>query len=1036
MSIPKILIDHIKSGQIVLFLGAGATFGAKHSKNISPPIGPQLAKLVSKKYLDSKFDSYPLAHVVELAISETDLLTVQEFIYLTFKYFYPSEFHKLIPKFFWHAIATTNFDLIIERAYTKVPKQLQELVVFKKNGERVENKIKSSNSIIYYKLHGCITDINDPKVPLILTPDQYVTHREGRSRLFERIESLAYEFPFLFVGSRLDDYDIRSILLELAHLSEAKPRSFLIKPGISDVEARFWETKKITAIDLTFKDFLEQVDSVIPEKTRVLSVLPSKFDHPIFKRFFVPEKVQPSESLMTFLSRDVEFIHKGCKAEDIDPQNFYKGYFTDWSPIINNLDVKRCLSDNIISEVFLVLEEEKKERVEFYVLKGHAGSGKTVILRRISWDASVEYDRLCLSLNPFSNPDYEPLLELYTICKKRIFLFIDPVSEFIDLIERFIQKARKDNLPLTIIGAERHNEWNISCECLDAYLTDQYKLKYLSEQDIEGLINLLSKHKSLGHLKGLTFEQQKDALSKKAGRQLLVALHEATLGKPFSDIVLDEYKSIKSLEAQSLYLTVCILHYLGVYTRAGLISRVHGIPFTRFKEKLFKPLEFIVFAQKNDFIMDYVYRSRHAHIAEIVIERVLTDSQNKLDEIVRILKALDIDYSSDREGFSKLTNAKKLAIIFSDKVKIRSIYDFALGRVKSDPFLFQQKALFEMNLADGDLDDAEKNLQIAYKLAPKNTAIAHSLSEFALKKAERSRSDLEKKKYRKESRTIARKLISAQPLTAHPFHTIIKIGRHELEEFLEQGDDSSIECKISEIEKAIERAIQLFPGDSFILDEEAKFATLINEHPRALSSLRSAFSKNKNPYLAARLAKLYLNSKEDSKAIQVLKECLDVNPNEKFIHYRLAMVLMKTESESLSVIKYHLNKSFMKGDKNYSAQFWYARCLYLDGNYDQAYDYFNYLRRVTIDIRILKEPRGKIKENGDSKNFGGSISKVETSYAFIFIDGHQYNIFTHQSYSQTEDWKDLKTGRRVTFHLAFNYFGPVAINVQLEGKGK
>ncbi|GAI61061.1 unnamed protein product, partial [marine sediment metagenome] len=42
---------------------------------------------------------------------------------------------------------------------------------------------------------------------------------------------------------------------------------------------------------------------------------------------------------------------------------------------------------NILSEVFLASEEEKRNRVEFYLLKGHAGSGKTVILKRLSWVA-------------------------------------------------------------------------------------------------------------------------------------------------------------------------------------------------------------------------------------------------------------------------------------------------------------------------------------------------------------------------------------------------------------------------------------------------------------------------------------------------------------------------------------------------------------------------------------------------------------------------------------------------------------------------
>ncbi|GAI32097.1 unnamed protein product, partial [marine sediment metagenome] len=291
----------------------------------------------------------------------------------------------------------------------------------------------------------------------------------------------------------------------------------------------------------------------------------------------------------------------------------------------------------------------------------------------------------------------------------------------------------------------------------------------------------------------------------------LVALHEATLGKPFSDIVLDEYQSITSLQAQSLYLTVCILHRFGIPTRAGLISRVHKIPFSKFREQLFEPLEYVVFAIMNEYLHDYIYLSRHPHIAEIVFERVLKEPKEKFDEYIRILTSIDIDYTSDRKAFRKLTNAKHLFDIFRDIKIIRSVYLAARNRIREDSTLLQQEAIAEMTYPDGDLNIATERLQKAYKIAPKNKAIIHSLSELALKKAEKSLSPLEKKKFRAQSKQLVTKLLSDFDITPHSFHTLIKIGIDELKELLEQGDDATIERKIRDLEKVFNRAYQSFP---------------------------------------------------------------------------------------------------------------------------------------------------------------------------------------------------------------------------------
>jgi tetratricopeptide (TPR) repeat protein len=686
-----------------------------------------------------------------------------------------------------------------------------------------------------------------------------------------------------------------------------------------------------------------------------------------------------------------------------------------------------------MSEAVLTTEEERIEKQQFFVIKGHAGSGKSVILRRIAWDAAVSFDKLCLLVKPSSNPNYEPLSELSSLCKERIFLFVDSASDNIDTLESFIVKARKEKLPLTILSAERHNEWNTKCEDLEAYLTQSYEIKYLNEGEINELIGLLTKHKSLGYLDGKQFEEQKEAFTKRAGRQLLVALHEATLGKPFADIIFDEYNSIASRQAQSLYLTVSILHRLGVSTRAGLISRVHGISFVTFKEKLFDPLEYVVFATMNNDVRDYVYQSRHPHIAEMVFERVLNDAQDRYDEYIRIISSLDIDYNSDRVAFRGMTNAKELMALFRDNEMIRAIYKAAKDRAADDAKVLQQEAIFEMNAAGGSLEKATELLQMAHKRMPWSKSITHSLSELSLRKAERTSNTLEKTKYRQASRALAEGIVSDDAITPHPFHTLIKIGLDELSELMNQEDQPAIERKISEVERIIARALQLFPDSSYLRDAEAVFNELIDRYPQALESLRKAFFRNKrSPYIALRLAKMYEHMGQKEKSIEVLKECLEANPSDKDINFRLAMILLGMAEAGESEIKHHLSRSFTKGDSRYHAQFWYARALYLEGGFEDADEIFRNLRESNIDIRLKREPRGRYQKEGKEQIFNGSIKIIEASYGFIKRDGYGDKIFVYRYHNHKCNWENLKSEMRVTFELAFNYRGPIAINLGLE----
>src|SRR6187401_2017936 len=155
LEFPPALVSSVREGRVILFLGAGAARGALHPTNALPPTGVELANRLAERFLGSEYKDHPLTQVAELAISESSSAMVHEFIADQFKLFDPAPFHRQIAHLPWRAIATTNYDLIVERAYAGND-PVQDLVPFIRDGQRIDDRLTTRKSLMYLKLHGCI----------------------------------------------------------------------------------------------------------------------------------------------------------------------------------------------------------------------------------------------------------------------------------------------------------------------------------------------------------------------------------------------------------------------------------------------------------------------------------------------------------------------------------------------------------------------------------------------------------------------------------------------------------------------------------------------------------------------------------------------------------------------------------------------------------------------------------------------------------------------------------------------------------------
>ncbi|MCM0753559.1 hypothetical protein DEA98_29025 (plasmid) [Brucella pseudogrignonensis] len=216
--------------------------------------------------------------------------------------------------------------------------------------------------------------------------------------------------------------------------------------------------------------------------------------------------------------------------------------------------------------------------------KGPAGAGKTIALKRSAWEAATASNMLVVWFRPDGALRPEVFSELYELTGKTIYLFVDDVGLHVHELLALLRHARAAKLPLVVVGAERDSDWNTYCDPLESeFPGPELKVRYLSRKEIDGLLDLLEKHKCLGLLSNETRDERIRRFENVAERQLLVALHQLTQGRPFEDVLRLEHQRISPEQARQLYLDIATMHQYKVSARAGTISRISGISFRTIK---------------------------------------------------------------------------------------------------------------------------------------------------------------------------------------------------------------------------------------------------------------------------------------------------------------------------------------------------------------------------------------------------------------------------------------------------------------------
>lgn len=1034
VELPHLLVEAVKDKRVVLVFGAGASKEAVNEAGIRPPDGNQMRDKLAKKFLGTENETRDLMTVSEMAISGgAGEPQVFEEIARMVAGFPPSEAHRSISKFMWRGMATTNYDTLIEQGYAAASDRVQICVPFVKDTEPYDDRLEAErNPVALLKLHGCVNHRLDRDIPLVLSHEHYHRVRKNREKLLQRLQHWAESSVLIFIGYRLADNHIRDLIYDID--PGRRPQWYIVAPNADEHDVRFWAKKGVEIIKAEFGVFVQSLEQKIAPLFRTLAVFSETTGQPYRKHFRSKDSV--SDIFLQSIENDFEYVHSGLAFEEMEPKKFYSGYDQGWCGIVREYDFGRKTGERL---VYAAVEQQDKEGPYFLLLQGSAGAGKTIALKRAAYDASIALDQMVFWLKEGGVPRVEFFQELYDLTGKRVLLFIDQISLHEQHVLKLLRHATKSKLPITVIGAEREADWGSYCgELEEAFPPRVFSLHGLVESEAEDLVDLLERHSCLGLLRQKTkMERIESFLNKdRSDRQLLVALHELTQGKPFEEIILEEYQRIVPERAKRLYLDIATMHQFGVTARAGAISRISGVRFNDFEEDFFRPLKDIICVTTDRFTGDKGYETRHTRVARIVFGVACTSDEDKASQLARIISGLDAGFTADKRIIEKVCKGRSMAEQFASIVPAREIFDMACSVAPNSAFLFQQAAILEIRHNQGSLERAFEFAEMARKIDGNNHIYLHTLAEVKRRQANEAESKVKKEQLRAQSRAHLNEIWLKDSRKALSFCNLLvdetidmlrgitsSSKEHEIVEF---------DAKVDDAVERLKRAMQDFPEEAEFSALEARLWQVLGDGEKAKLALdRAIRARPRNSGVYLRLSNIHRQADAREETFKVLKQGLDKFPDDKSLHLKMALHLVETQEAPSPEMEFHFRSSFAAGDHNFDGRFFYAEYLFWSGKIDECKDLF-----AEID-RLAPEQYRKVAPSSDDiltkklGNYRGDIESVSERYFFIRFGVYPKSIFSYWKSLQNMQYDSLERGAQVGFKLRFNRKGPIGVDVQV-----
>ena len=227
---PEHLIKDIARRRCVIFLGAGVSRNSTNQQGRRPKTWEEFLR-------DSAAQVQPNRHVLRL-INQADYLTACEVIRIAlgpqpFAQLLRDEFmtpryqhapiHEHIFRLDSRIVATPNFDKIYE---TYANHQAGASIIVKHHYDPDVSDALRDDGRLILKIHGSI----DSPLRMVFTRSEYAEARNKFRSFYEILDALAITHTFVFIGSGVNDPDLKLLLEDVFFRHPASRTHFMVLP--------------------------------------------------------------------------------------------------------------------------------------------------------------------------------------------------------------------------------------------------------------------------------------------------------------------------------------------------------------------------------------------------------------------------------------------------------------------------------------------------------------------------------------------------------------------------------------------------------------------------------------------------------------------------------------------------------------------------------------------------------------------------------------------------------------------------------------
>ncbi len=726
----KYLIRLIGRNEVILFLGAGFSLGAKNQLGEQFPSGWKLGKklwdflgyegdydkddaLLSLLYQD--FTDTGIKRTLKTDFLNENLLSGEI-----------PESYNSICKPYWRKIYTINIDDVVQKVYLRNNKKLRELI-FPKDEFKERDQSLEYTSIIH--LHG--------KLPCNPEDVVFSTKQYAKASLTDQplYSQFVYDYatrPTIFIGTDLNEPIFERYIEARENKNgygESRPKSFLITPSLSQVKKRVLKNSyNVHHIEGTGDDFFNWLDKIEPELPSKKELLKSTFPSLLDVTEFIGENVS-KKSVYNF---SLSLKRVPTEYNITDKRSAYLlGANPTWNDIHSNLDIPRTITNEIYGDIYNYCIDKTENRAQKVVsLSGTAGSGKSTIIKRLGLRLSRNGITVFISYSDTLAKPHQ-LFDVLEAINETVVLIFDNSALMMHQINTLITQFAQLKFPPVILLSIRSNQVNSLNSLIDTDVVDfvHYRTPNLDDEEIKLLISKLDENNLLSRLKGMSDPQRFKEFKNRAKKQILIAMKEATNGMPFNKIIENEFDEINPLEARTLCICIALNTELGFYN-----TKQDFVGFSKVSHN--ESLNFLDNTLAGTLMRigdnDEKFMIRHRILADFMIKHCADISILK-DAYIRVLSVLAPElvnsdtYNRKFNLYKSFINHKILYFRFRENIEqARDVYDSLVSHFEYDAHFWLQYGSLEIEGEGGDLNLAENYINSAESLAPNSDYIQNA----------------------------------------------------------------------------------------------------------------------------------------------------------------------------------------------------------------------------------------------------------------------------------------------------------------------